>query len=151
MTEHNYDYFGVRKSVAEHLADATAAAGDAVPPPDPKTLTFEPVEVSPGRWQLPNETNPNRFFRTHDEARRAGFTAEAHAQREYANYVNALPIETKTVGQEANETYEAGRATAMSEGITPEAWAVSAEIRAAYLPETKTGAELWQEHKRNRH
>lgn len=150
MTEHNYDHFGYRKPVAEHLGDALAAASDTAPPPDPETLNFDPVEVSPGMWQLPNETNPNRFFRTDVEARREGFTAEAKAQREYANYVNALPADTKTVGQETNEAYEAGRATAMSEGITPEAWAVSAEIRAAYLPETMTGAELWQEHKRNR-
>ena len=151
MTDHNYDHFGYRKSVAEHLADAEAAVGDAAPPPDPTALNFNPVEVSPGMWQLPNETNPNRFFRTEVEARREGITAAANAQRKYANYMNALPTETKSVGQEVNATYEAGRAAAMSEGITPEAWAVSAEIRAAYLPETKTGAELWLEHKRNRH
>lgn len=150
MTDHNYDHFGYRKSVAEHLADAAAAAGDTAPPPDPAALNFDPMEVSPGRWQLPNETNPNRFFRTDVEARRAGITAAADAQRKYANYVNALPAETKSVGQEVNEAYETARAAAINEGITPEAWAVSAEIRAAYLPETKMGAELWREHKRNR-
>ena len=150
MTEHNYDHFGARKSVAEHLADAAAAVGDAAPPPDPATLNFNPVEVSPGMWQLPNETNPNRFFRTDVEARREGFTAEAKAQREYANYMNALPVPVRSRGQEISDAYEAARAQALSEGITPEAWKNSAEVRGAYLPDMRDGHELWRDSKRKR-
>lgn len=150
MTEHNYDHFGYRKPVAEHLADALAAASDTAPPPDPETLNFKPVEVEPGMWQLPHETGTNRFFRTDVEARRAGFNAEAKAQREYANYVNALPVPTRTRGQEISDAYEAARTQALSEGVTAESWKYSAEVRAAYLPDMRDGHELWQESKRKR-
>lgn len=150
MTEHNYDHFGYRKPVAEHLADASAAAGDTAPPPNPETLNFDPVEVSPDMWQLPHETGTNRFFRTDVEARRASITAEANAKREYANYVNDLPATKRTRGQEISDAYEASRAKALSEGVTPEAWAASAEVRGAYLPDFRDGTELWRDHKRNR-
>lgn len=150
MTEHNYDHFGYRKPVAEHLADALAAASDTAPPPDPETLNFKPVEVKPGMWQLPHETGTNRFFRTDVEARRAGFNAEAKAQREYANYVNDLPVPARTQGQEISDAYEASKAKALSEGVTPETWQSSAEVREAYLPDMRDGAELMREYRRNR-
>ncbi|MBT2567304.1 hypothetical protein J7I84_12515 [Arthrobacter sp. ISL-85] len=149
MTDNNYDHFGIRKTGAEHLADATAAAGDTAAPHDPATLNFDPVEVSPGMWQLPHETNTHHFFRTDVEARHAGFAAEAKAQREYANYMNALPSTSPSAGQEQFVAYAAGRARAMSEGVTEEAWVSSPEIRKAYVPRQKTGAELMQEYRRN--
>lgn len=72
-------------------------------------------------WQLPHETNINRFYRTDVEARRAGFAAEAKAQREYANHVNALPKPLRSRGQEISDAYEAGRSHALAEVFTPEA------------------------------
>lgn len=149
MTDDNhdrYDHFRRLKSGAEHLAEAAVSAGDTAPPPNPETLSFTPVEVSPGRWQVPNN---HRVYRTESEARRAGYTAEGKAQREYANYVNALPVAAKSRGQEISEAYEAAKAQALADGVTPEAWAASAEVRSAYL-DTRSGAELMQEHRRNR-
>lgn len=150
MTDHNFDHFGYRKPVAEHLADAAAAVGDTAPPPDPATLNFDPVEVTPNMWQLPHETGTNRFFRTNAEARRAAITAEANARREYANYVNAQPVPVRSRGQEVSDAYEAARAQALSEGVTPEAWKYSAEVRAEYMPDMRDGHELWRESKSKR-
>ncbi len=150
MTDNEYDHFGYRKPVAEHLADAAAAVGDTAPPPDPATLNFNPVEVSPGMWQLPPETGIDRHFRTDVDARHAGFNAEGKAQREYANYMNAQPVPVRSRGQEISDAYEASRAKALSEGVTPEAWQSSVEVREAYLPDMRDGAELMREYRRNR-
>ena len=90
------------------------------------------------------------FFRTRDEARLAGNAAFAKAEREYANYENALPVPEKTPGQEAGEQYEAAKARALSEDVTPDAWENSPEVLAEYLPNSRSGAELWEEYKRNK-
>ena len=146
MTDDRYDHFRPLKSGVEHIAEAEAAT-DPAPPPHPDSLNFDPVETSPDRWQLPDDP---RVFRTRDEARRAGLTARAGAERRYANYVNALPVPTKTPGQEAAEEDAAARARALSEGVPSETWDNSPEVRAKYLPDARSGAELWEEHKRNR-
>lgn len=146
MTDDGYEYFRRVKSGAEHIAEIEART-DPTPPPHPETLEFDPVETSPGLWQVPNDA---RAFRTSADARRAGLTARAKAHREYANYVNALPAPEMTPGQEAGEEYEAAKAKALSEGVTPDAWENSPEVRAAYLPDSRSGAELWEEYKRNR-
>lgn len=141
-----YDHFRPLKSGADHLADAAASAGRDTPPPHPYTLNFSPVEVGEGYWKLPND---HHVYRGEAEARKAAARAEGDAKRAYASYVNALPVPTKTRGQELHEAYEAAKAKALSEGVTREAWEASAELRAAYF-DTRTGAELMQEHKRNR-
>lgn len=141
-----HDYFRRLKSGAELIAE-TEAKSDPTPPPHPDSLNFDPVETSPGRWQLPNDA---RVFRSSDDARRAGLTARAQAHREYANYVNALPSPEKTPGQEAAEEYAAAKAKAFSEGVTADAWENSAPVRAVYLPEGKTPAQLWEEYKRTK-
>lgn len=146
MTNDNYEYFQTRKSGAEYIAEAEAAA-DPTPPPSPESLNFDPIETIPGRWQVPND---HRIFRTRDEARRAGLTARAKAERNYANYENALPSPEQSPGQEAAEAYESARARAMSEGVSAEAWTNSPEVRAEYLPDGRSGAELWEQYKRSK-
>jgi hypothetical protein len=147
MTDNRYEHFRPMKSGKEYIAEAEAAA-DSTPPPHPDSLNFDPVETSPDQWQVPNDP---RVYRTRDEARRAGLTARAKADRAYANYVNALPVPTKTAGQEVAEDYEAAKARALSEGVAPELWDNSPEVRAAYLPDNRTGAQLWEEYKRTKH
>jgi len=146
MTDDRYDHFRPRKSGKEYIAEAEAAS-DSTPPPRPEDLSFDPVEINPGRWRVPNDA---RVFRTRDEARLAGLTAQAKAERAYANYVNALPVPKKTAGQEVAEDYEAAKARALSEGVAPELWDNSPEVRAAYIPDSRTGAQLWEEYKRNK-
>lgn len=145
MTDDRYDHFRPLKTGVEHLMEAEAA--DTTLPPHPDSLNFDPVEVSPNLWQVPNDS---RVFRTFDEARRAGLTAKARAARTYANYANALITPPLTPGQIAAQEYEAAKAEALSAGITRDAWENSPEVRAAYLPDSRTGSELWEEYKRNR-
>ena len=147
MTHDRYEHFRPMKAGKDYIAETEAAETNATPPPNPVSLDFTPVEISPDRWQVPNDT---RVFRTQDEARRAGNALFAKADRDYANYVNALPVPKKTPGQEAAEAYEAAKAEALSEEVTPEAWASSPEVRAKYMPDPRNGAELWEEHKRKK-
>lgn len=146
MSDDRYDHFRPLKSGVEYLAEAEAAA-DSTPPPHPGSLNFDPTETSPGRWQVPNDP---RVYRTRDDARRAGLTARAKADRAYANYVNALPVPKKTPGQLAAEEYEAAKAEALSKGVTLDAWENSPKVRAEYQPDSRSGAELWEEHKRKK-
>jgi hypothetical protein len=120
---------------------------DPTPPPHPDSLSFDPMETNQGWWQVPNDP---RVFRTYDDARRAGLTARAKAERRWANYQNAIIVPSESPGQEAAEEYEAAKAKAVREGVSPETWANSAEVRANYLPDPRSGAELWEEYKRNR-
>jgi hypothetical protein len=146
MTDDGYEYFLSPKSGKDYIAEAEAAS-DSTPPPIPSSLCFDPVEISPDRWRVPNDT---RVFRTQDDARRAGLTARARAERAYANYVNALPVVQKTPGQVAAAEYEDAKAQAIAAGVTPDAWENSPEVRAAHLPDNRSGAELWEEYKRKR-
>ncbi|MCB5275920.1 hypothetical protein BJG92_03474 [Arthrobacter sp. SO5] len=146
MTNDGYEYFRRLKTGAEHIAE-TEAGTDPTPPPHPDSLDFEPAETSPDRWQVPNDP---RAFRSRDDARRAGLTARAKAERNWANYQNALIVPAKTPGQEAAEEYESAKAEALSKCVTPDAWENSPEVRAAYLPDSRIGAELWEEYKRNK-
>jgi hypothetical protein len=146
MTDDGYEYFRSPKAGKDYIAEAEAAS-DSTPPPNPSSLSFDPVEISPDRWRVPNDT---RVFRTQDEARLAGLTARARAERAWANYKNALPVPRKTPGEEAAEAYEVAKAKALSAGVSADAWSNSPEVRAAYLPDSRSGAELWEEYKRNR-
>lgn len=146
MIDDRYDHFRPRKSGKEYLAE-TEAAMDPTPPPDPDSLSFDPVETNTGWWQVPND---HRVFRAYDDARRAGLTARANAERRWANYQNAMIVPSKTPGQEAAEGYEAAKAKALSDGVSPDRWASSAEVRAKYLPDSRSGAELWEEYKRKK-
>lgn len=139
-------YFRRLKTGAGHIAEKETKT-DPTPPPHPDSLDFTPVEISPGRWQVPKDT---RVFRTRDEARLAGNAAFARAERDYANYVTALPSPEKTPGQEAAEQYKAAKTKALSEDVTPDAWENSPEVLEAYLPKSRSEAELWEEHKRNK-
>lgn len=147
MTEPSYDHFRPLKSGAEHIADVEAAS-DSTPPLDPATLNWDPVPLGSDRWKAPNDA---RVFRSEDEARRAGQTARGRAERDYANYVNALIVPDKTPGQVKAEEYEEARAKALADGVSPDAWNNSPDVRAQYLPDSRTGAELWEEHKRTKH
>ncbi|MEE9095725.1 hypothetical protein [Pseudarthrobacter phenanthrenivorans] len=142
-----YEYFRPVKSGSERIADAEAA-WDPTPPPDPETIDWKPTEVAPGYWKTPGDA---RTFRSEDDARRAGLSVYARAQRDYANYVNALIVPAKTPGQEEAEEYEAAKAKAIAEGVSSDAWNNSPDVRAKYLPDSRTGAELWEEHKRKNH
>lgn len=141
-----YDHFRKLKTGVEHLAEAEAA-WDPTPPPDPNTLNWKPAEVAPGYWKVPGIS---KVFRSEDDARRAGLSADSRAQREYDNYMNALILPPKTPGQEKAEEYEAAKAKALADGVTPDAWNNSPDVRAEYLPDGRTGAELWEEHKRQK-
>lgn len=146
MTDDNWEYFRAQKPGIEYIAEAETVA-DPTPPPNPESMNFDPIETSPGRWQVPNH---HRVFRTRDEARRAGLTARAKAERNYANYANALPSPERTPGREVADAYESAKARALSEGVRPEAWTNSPEVRAEYLPDSRTGAEIWEQYKRSK-
>ena len=103
--------------------------------------------MGPNQWRIANDP---RIFYTRDEARRAGNRAHGNAQQAYANYVNALITPERTSGEEAAEEYEAAKAEALARGVSLDAWENSPEVRAAFMPNTRSGAELWEEYKRNK-
>lgn len=143
MTSNNFEYFQKLPGGAEHLAEAEANAGD-VPPPDPATIDFDPVETEAG-WTF---QGADRVWRGREEARAMGQRARANAGRAYANHVNALPEPQLTPGQIALATHREALAAFIEDGGTEAQAAAWPHLLDRYQP--RSGYEEYQQHKQNR-
>jgi len=141
--DQGFEYFRSFPTAAERIAEAEANAG-GVPPLDPDTLDFDPVETSAG-WTFPGA---ERAWRSRDEARTAGGTARANAGRAYANYVNALPAEQFTPGQLALAEHREALAAFVDDGGTEAQAAAYPHLLDRY--KVRSGHEEYQQFKRNR-
>lgn len=140
--DQGFEYFKLPPTFAERIAEAEANS-DQGPVPDPATLNFDPVETDAG-WTFPGA---GRAWRSDDEAKIFAYRARAQAGRDYANYVNALPVPELTAGQEALQDHREALAAFIEDGGT--------EAQAAAFPHLleryrTNGFQEYEQYKRNR-
>lgn len=138
-----FEYFRSFPTAAERIAEADASTDD-VPPLDPDTLDFEPVETATG-WTFPGA---ERLWRSREESRIAGDRARGEAARSYANYINAVPAVPLTAGQLALVDHREALTAFIDDGGT-EAQAVAyPHLLDRY--KARNGHEEYEQHKRSR-
>ncbi|SDL90285.1 hypothetical protein SAMN04487916_11753 [Arthrobacter sp. ov407] len=121
-------------------------------PLEPRRDDYSPRLGGDGLYHVPALGDGNEaFFRSEDNAKRAGNLAYGEALRYYNEWHFKKDLETKpTPGQEKAEAMRTGKQQALREGISEAEWDQFPEIRANYVAPTKSGAELWEEYKRGR-
>lgn len=121
-------------------------------PSEPRREDYSPRLRGDGLYHVPALGDGNgAFFRSEDNAKRAGNLAYGEALRYHNAWHRKKDLETKpTPGQEMAEALRTAKQQALREGISEAEWDQSPELRANYYAPSKSGAELWEEHKRSR-
>jgi hypothetical protein len=124
--------------------------------PEPKGADYSPRWVAgthgrEGRWHVPALGDGDAAeFRSEASAKRAGKVAFEAAMRDFDAWHAKKELKTQpSPAQELVANLRAAKEKALSEGVTADEWDVSAEIRAHYFQPPKSGAELYEEWRRD--